>query len=142
MHRCNGLHCDGCRHGGRAGLGLGVLLVLAGVLVYAAHHRAIDHAASATAHVLVDVLAITAITLTVATVAAGTVWAVRTRQRTRHRATVSPSVRVIRPCAAPARPSVEPPQVVLRALPDGRRDTLPTAVAMFLDACTREEQGR
>jgi len=142
MHRCKGLHCEGCRHGGRAGLGLGVLLVLAGVLVYAAHHRAIDHAASDTAHVLMDVLAITAIALTVATVAAGTVWAVRARQRARRQAMVPLSAQVVRPCAAPARPGVEAPRVVLRALPGGRQDTLPAAEAMFLNARTREGQGR
>ena len=141
MRRCKGLHCDGCRHGGSAGLGVAALLVLIGALEYAAHHRAIDHAASDTEHVLVDVLAITAITLTLAVVTAGVVWAVRTRQRA-SRAAMPLSVQVVRPCAAPAWPEVESSRVVLRALPGGQPYTVPTAEAMFLDARTREEQGR
>jgi heme/copper-type cytochrome/quinol oxidase subunit 2 len=138
--RCGGLHCDGCRHGGAsAAAGIGMLVVLIGVLVYAAHHGAIDHAATDTVHVLVDVLVITAITLTVAAVTAGTVWAVRARQRARRQAVAPLSVRVIRSCAASARPAVEP---VRLALP-GQRPTLATRPeALFLDANTREERSR
>lgn len=122
MHRCQGLHCDGCRHGGGAGLGIGALLVLLSVLVYAAHHRAIDHAASATGHVLVEVLAITAITLTVAAVTAGAMWAVRASQQSRRRATAALRTRATQSCTASEQPAVEVrPDGSLRALPSAQR---------------------
>ena len=128
MHRCKGLHCDGCRHGG-AGVGIGALVLLVGVLLLAAHHRVAGHAASVAAHVAVDVLIVAAITLGVAAVAAGGLWAghrhATRRLAARRQAMLAPPrVWVIQPPQDTARPAVESAQrPVLRLLPGGTRPT-------------------
>ena len=60
MARCRGLHCDGCGHHGGAkwGAGFGGLVLLAAVLVYAAHRRVIDHTAAAIGNIILITLAV------------------------------------------------------------------------------------
>lgn len=138
MRNCKGLHCDGCRHGAGAGAGIGALVLLLGVLLLAAHHRAIAHAASDTVHVVADVLAVAAVAL-----AAGSVWAVRARQRARRRAATPLTAWVVRPCGAPERPAIEATgRPELRVLPGWQHDTAPTARSALSNPRTRGEQDR
>lgn len=128
MHRCKGLHCEGCRHGGPgAGAGIGALVLLIGVLLLAAHRRALGHAASTAAHVAVDVLIVAAITVAVAAIAMAGVWAARRRAARslaarRPAMLAPPRMWVIQSPQETARPAVESAaRPVLRLLPGGTR---------------------
>jgi len=127
MHRCKGLHCEGCRHGGPgAGAGIGALVLLIGVLLLAAHRRAIGHAASTAVHVAVDMLIGAAITVAVTAItAAGVLVAHRRADRrvaARRQAMLKPPRVWVLPPQHSARPAVAPVQrPVLRLLPGGTR---------------------
>jgi hypothetical protein len=130
MHRCKGLHCDGCRHGGAgAGAGIGALLLLLGVLLLAAHGRAIGHAADEAAHVAVLVLEMAAVVVAMCATALAGVWVARRhadrRLAARRQAMLAPpQVRVIPPQQNTTRPAVESAErPVLRLLPGGARAT-------------------
>lgn len=143
MRNCKGLHCDGCRHGAGAGAGIGALVLLLGVLLLAAHHRAIAHAASDTVHVVADVLAVAAVTAAAVALAAGSVWAVRARQRARSRATAPLTAWVVRPCAAPERPAIESTgRPELRVLPGWQHDFTPAVRGALSNRRARGEQDR
>jgi hypothetical protein len=104
---CKGLHCDGCHHGGpRFAAGFGALVILGAVLVYAAHRRVIDHAASITADVMLLVLTVAASTSVAAalTVAVVRVHRVITRRRHERQMLAPPRVRVLPTGTAGAQP--------------------------------------
>jgi hypothetical protein len=108
--RCRGLHCDGCsHHGAGLGTGFGALLLLGGVLVYAAHRHAIDHTADVAAHVALTVLTVAAISI--GALAAAGVGVVVTRvavaARAHRRAIAPPRVTVL-----PARSQAGTPRAV------------------------------
>jgi hypothetical protein len=117
--RCRGLHCDGCSHHGGAGLGagFGALLLLGGVLVYAGHRHAIDHAADVAAHVALTVLTVAAISI--GALAAAGVGVVVTRAvvaaREHRRAIAPPRVTVL-----PARSQAQAPRAVEAPARQGR----------------------
>jgi hypothetical protein len=148
MSGCKGLHCDGCRHG--TGAGIGALVLLIGVLLFAAHRRAIDHAFSTFVHIVVEVLTIGAVTVAGAAVTAGSLWVIRRqharRLDARQRAAVTPlrtwvisdsSVRTGRPAIeAPGRRTARHPY--LRALPGWQHDDGRSAAGRR----TRGERGR
>lgn len=120
MGRCRGLHCDGCRHGGGGAAGIGALVLLLGVLLLAAHGRAIRHIASDALHVAVGVAMVAALA---GAVTAGCVWLRRRAvRRAVDRRQVARSVQawVIPSDVRVPRAGVESGQHrdVLRALPD------------------------
>jgi hypothetical protein len=123
MRNCNGLHCDGCRHGGAGiGAGIGALVLLAGVLELAAHHRTITHTADDVLHAALVVLAVTAVTLAAAAVTAGGVWLARRQharqmEARRQAAVAPPQVWEVRPPATVGRPAIEARRPMLRMLP-------------------------
>jgi hypothetical protein len=123
MRDCRGLHCEGCSHGGAGiGAGIGVLVLLLGVLELAAHHRAVAHAADDALHVVLTVLAVTAVTLAAAAVTSGGVWLARrqhARQVEARRQAALPSLQVweVHPPTAEGRPAIEAHRPMLRMLP-------------------------
>ena len=140
MSGCKGLHCDGCRHG--TGAGIGALVLLIGVLLFAAHRRAIGHAFSTFVHIVVEVLTIGAVTAAGAAVTAGGVWVIRRRHARRLAARPQAAVTPLRawviddPAVRTGRPAIDAPEVRtvrprhrphLRALPGWQHDTRPPA---------------
>jgi hypothetical protein len=106
---CKGLHCEGCQHGGgsKFAAGFGALVVLGGVLVYAGHRQAIDHAASVTGDVVLIVLFV-AVGLAVALAAAVAgvrVHRVLARRRRERLMLAPPRVRVLPGAAGTVSPS-------------------------------------
>lgn len=126
MSGCKGLHCEGCSHhhgAAGAGLGVGALVVLIGVLELNAHRHAVTHAASDAAHVVVTVLAVAAVVLAAAVLTVGSAWVLRRRARSlaaRQHAELSPlRAWVISPrVGSQDRPAIEERRSALPWLPD------------------------